>query len=67
MREFGLSGLSRYKVPKYFKFVSEFPKTVTGQVWTNNDVIATTFILNIELNLERPRYYFESSPFHIPT
>merc|ERR1711990_1426688 len=32
MREFGLSGLSRYKVPKYFKFVSEFPKTVTGKI-----------------------------------
>ena len=32
MKAFGLEGLAKFKVPKYVKFVEEFPKTVTGKV-----------------------------------
>jgi fatty-acyl-CoA synthase len=32
IREVGLEGLARFKVPKYVKFVNDFPKTVTGKV-----------------------------------
>ena len=32
VKAFGLDGLAKFKVPKYVKFVEEFPKTVTGKV-----------------------------------
>ena len=34
VKAFGLEGLAKFKVPKYVKFVEEFPKTVTGKVKT---------------------------------
>ena len=32
VKELGLKGLARFKVPKYIKFTEDFPKTVTGKV-----------------------------------
>lgn len=32
VREFCRSSLARYKVPRYIKFVEEFPQTVTGKI-----------------------------------
>jgi fatty-acyl-CoA synthase len=32
LREFCRASIARYKVPRYFKFVDEFPMTVTGKV-----------------------------------
>ena len=32
IKNLGYEGLARFKVPKYIKFVDEFPKTVTGKV-----------------------------------
>ena len=30
--EFCQKGLARYKIPKYVKFVTEYPQTVTGKI-----------------------------------
>jgi fatty-acyl-CoA synthase len=32
LREFCVGKIARYKIPRYVKFVSEFPMTVTGKV-----------------------------------
>ncbi len=32
MREYARANISRYKVPKYFKFVSQYPMTASGKV-----------------------------------
>ena len=32
MREFSAAKLAHYKVPRYVKFVSAFPQTVTGKI-----------------------------------
>ena len=32
MREFLNANISRFKVPKYFKFVTEYPMTASGKV-----------------------------------
>ena len=32
MKEHGITGLAKFKVPKYIAFVDEFPMTVTGKV-----------------------------------
>ncbi len=32
IRDFCRSGLARYKIPRYVKFVSEFPQTITGKI-----------------------------------
>ena len=32
IRQFCRENLAHYKVPKYIKFVSEFPQTVTGKI-----------------------------------
>ncbi len=32
IRDFCRSGLARYKIPRYVKFVTEFPQTITGKI-----------------------------------
>ena len=32
LRQFGLANMTHWKVPKYVKFVEEYPLTVTGKI-----------------------------------